>query len=132
MEFNIEYGVPKQSVLGGLTTVRAERKSPGVFERHGKVQQIVFGEFDNVQPIGASAQVRAERLMDTAEAFLHAGVQTRISTDIAIDLSGAVSRMGRLVGVETLVHDIAALAIRLSSSCEEKPSKRQIPTASSG
>jgi len=37
----------KENVLGGLTTISAERTSPGIFERHhGKVQQIVFGEFE--------------------------------------------------------------------------------------
>ena len=201
----IEYGVPKPSVLGGLTTVSAERKGPGVFERHGRVQQIVFGEFDQAQPLGPNVQTRAERLSDIAKAFREAGVETRISTEIGTDLwrkfaflapvaaacgltrsaigpiraaplgrlllerairevlvvgrargiplaedevsrildfcdslpetnkpsllsdlqagrpteiedlSGAVSRMGRLVGVETPVHDTAAVAIRLSS-----------------
>jgi hypothetical protein len=34
----IERGIPKENVLGGLTTISAERTSPGIFERHGKVQ----------------------------------------------------------------------------------------------
>ena len=39
----IAHGVPIETVLGGLTTKSAERTSPGVFERHGKIQKIVLG-----------------------------------------------------------------------------------------
>jgi 2-dehydropantoate 2-reductase len=77
----VEQGVPKENVIGGLTTISAVRSAPGVFERRGKVQQVVVGEFD--QTGGAE---RTERVKQIAEAFRGAGVEIRISGDIQADL----------------------------------------------
>lgn len=77
-------GVPKESVLGGLTTISAERRRPGVFERHGKIQKIVVGEFDSLTP--ATGQARRDRLTVIADAFRQAGIETEVSSDIRTDL----------------------------------------------
>jgi 2-dehydropantoate 2-reductase len=82
----IERGVPKECVLGGLTTISAERTSPGVFERHGKVQQIVLGEFDASEGPHGRGAGRSQRVEEIAEAFRRAGVETRVSADIRTDL----------------------------------------------
>lgn len=81
----VEQGVPTENVLGGLTTISAERTGPGIFERHGKIQQIVLGEFDQAEFV-RSNQGRSERMQKIAEAFRGAGVETRISDDIRRDL----------------------------------------------
>jgi 2-dehydropantoate 2-reductase len=80
----MERGVPEENVLGGLTTISAERTSPGIFERHGKVQQIVFGEFDPAPP--GNVHPRSKRVGEIAEAFRGASVETRVSGDIRLDL----------------------------------------------
>jgi 2-dehydropantoate 2-reductase len=77
----IERGVPSANVIGGLTTISAVRSGPGVFERCGKVQQIVIGEFDQ-----AGGDGRRERVKQIAEALREAGVEIRISNDIRADL----------------------------------------------
>jgi 2-dehydropantoate 2-reductase len=77
----IEHGVPKANVLGGLTTISAVRSAPGVFERRGKVQQVVVGEFDQ-----AGGSARTGRVKQIAEVFHGAGVEVRISSDIRADL----------------------------------------------
>lgn len=203
----VQMGVPKQNALGGLTTISAQRTAPGTFECHAKVQQIVLGEIDAVEPTETDARTRAEGVQQIAEALRSAGIETQISTDIRAalwrkfafiapvaaacglarssigpiratplgrlllergireviavgrahgiclaeeeevrrilefcdslpetnkpsllrdleegrrteieDLSGAVSRMGRLLGIETPIHDTAAAAIRVSTA----------------
>ena len=82
----MERGIPKKNVLGGLTTISAERTSPGIFERHGKVQQIVIGEFDPAEAAHAHARARSERVGEIAEVFRGAGVETRVAGDIRLDL----------------------------------------------
>jgi len=82
----IEHGVPEESLLGGLTTVSAERTRPGVFERHGKTQRIVLGEFASLPPSRANGQARQYRVRNIADAFGDAGVETEVSTDIRTDL----------------------------------------------
>jgi 2-dehydropantoate 2-reductase len=82
----IEKGVPKESVLGGLTTISAQRTSPGIFERHGKIQQIVLGEFDHAEPARTNGAARSQRVEKIADAFRRAGVETRISVEIGTDL----------------------------------------------
>jgi|SRR5215813_205428 len=79
-------GVPKESVLGGLTTISAERTSPGVFERHGKMQKIVLGELDPLAPDAANGQARHDRVSVIAKAFREAGVETEVSSEIRTDL----------------------------------------------
>jgi 2-dehydropantoate 2-reductase len=84
----VEYGVPKESVLGGLTRISAMRTSPGVFERHAKVQQVVLGELDDGKPTHTDAQARSERVKHIADAFRKAGVEARVASpgDIRGDL----------------------------------------------
>ena len=82
----MERGVPKENVLGGLTTISAERTSPGIFERHGKVHQIVFGEFEPAPVANAHVPARSERVEEVGEVFRGAGVETRVSGDIRLDL----------------------------------------------
>lgn len=84
----IEYGVPKEKVLGGLTTISATRTVPGVFERQGKVQQVVLGEFDHGKPDHTGAQGRSERVKQIADALREAGVEARVASpsDIRTDL----------------------------------------------
>jgi 2-dehydropantoate 2-reductase len=79
-------GVPKECVLGGLTTISAERTSPGVFERHGKIQKIVLGEIDSLASVTANGYARNDRLRVIAEALREAGVEIEISSDIRTDL----------------------------------------------
>lgn len=202
----IEQGVPNEIILGGLTKISVERTSPGIFERHGKVQEVVLGELDPLETAPTDARERSARVRDIAESFRGAGVEARVSSDIRVDLwrkfaflapvaavcglarsaigpvrvsasgrlllerairevirvgrtngipldddevtsilafcdslpetnkpsllrdleagrpteiedlSGAVSRLGRLVGIETPLHDIAAVAISLAST----------------
>lgn len=81
----VEQGVPQENVLGGLTTISAMRTRPGVFERHGKVQQIVLGEFDLGKP-HTDTRPRTERAKHIADAFREAGVEARVSSDIRADL----------------------------------------------
>ena len=207
----IEFGVPKQNVLGGLTTISALRTAPGIFERHAKVQQIVLGELDSAAPTEADARTRTERVRKMAEALRSAGIETEISSDVRAalwkkfafiapvaaacglarspigpirgmplgrlllergireviavgrahgislseeqevgrilefcdslpetnkpsllrdleqgltteieDLSGAVSRMGRLLGIETPIHDTAAAAISAAAAQSQR------------
>jgi len=82
----MERGIPKENVLGGLTTISAERTSPGIFERHGKVQQIVFGEFDPGEAAHAHVRARSERVEGVAKVFREAGVETQVSGNIRLDL----------------------------------------------
>lgn len=79
-------GVPKESVVGGLTTMSAERTSPGVFERHGKIQKIVVGELDSPTPAAPNGQARCDRVTVIADTFRQAGVETEVSSDIRTDL----------------------------------------------
>jgi 2-dehydropantoate 2-reductase len=74
-------GVPDASVLGGLTEISAVRSAPGVVERRSSFQRVAVGE--RGRGGGAGASERAERI---AAAFREAGVEARVSTDIAADL----------------------------------------------
>jgi 2-dehydropantoate 2-reductase len=70
-------GVPKTSVLGGLTQVSVAKVAPGAVERKSPFQNVALGEL----PGGPSE--RAERIV---QAFRDAGAQARMSEDIAADL----------------------------------------------
>ena len=74
----VELGVPKENVIGGLTTISAFRVSPGIFERQGTVQRVVLGELDRD---GSN-----DRVEPIAEAFRRSGVETQVSNDIRADL----------------------------------------------
>lgn len=81
----VECGIRKESVLGGLTTISAERIRPGVFARHGTFQQVVLGEFREGEGTHTNT-ARSARVQEIAQAFGQAGVETRISGDIRLDL----------------------------------------------
>lgn len=70
-------GIPRESVLGGLTSVSAVRVAPGVVERKSPFRIVTVGE------LGGGLSPRAERI---AEAFRSAGVDAKASADIAADL----------------------------------------------
>lgn len=73
----IEGGVPKASVLGGLTQVSVAKVAPGVVERKSPFQNVALGELSG-GPSGRAARF--------VEAFREAGAQARVSEDIAADL----------------------------------------------
>jgi 2-dehydropantoate 2-reductase len=82
----IELGVPKQNIIGGLTTISAVRTGPGIFERRGKVQQVVLGEFTDPKLAQRKEQEPGGRVERIAEAFRRAGAEVRVSNDIRTDL----------------------------------------------
>ena len=93
----IQLGVPKENVLGGLTRIVAERVAPGIFERHGDVQQVVIGELDPV--VAPARQSVSDRVRDIAEAFRRAGVDTRISDEIRTDLGRKFAFLAPVAGL---------------------------------
>jgi 2-dehydropantoate 2-reductase len=72
-----EGGVPKNSMLAGLTVISAARAAPGVIERKSDFRSVVLGEREG----GGSP--RAERI---AAAFAETGTETRVSEKIVVDL----------------------------------------------
>jgi len=70
-------GVPKASMLAGLTVISAARVAPGVIERKSDFRSVVLGERQG----GDSP--RAKRI---AAAFRETGTETRVSENILIDL----------------------------------------------
>lgn len=70
-------GVPRESVLGGLTSLSVARVAPGIFERRSPFQKVTLGELDG----GISD--RAQRI---ASAFRDAGADVTVSADIVADL----------------------------------------------
>lgn len=70
-------GVPKESIVGGLIAASLVRSAPGVVERRSPFDRIVLGELDR------APRDRSKRLI---EAFAAAGVASRVSDDIALDL----------------------------------------------
>lgn len=73
----IALGVPRESIVGGVTRISVARVAPGVVERRGAFQSVIVGELD-----GASS----ERTTRIAAAFRDAGVDARASTQIVTDL----------------------------------------------
>jgi 2-dehydropantoate 2-reductase len=82
----VELGVPKHNVIGGLTTISAVRTGAGIFERRGKIQQVVLGEFPDARLAQTKDQGQGGRVERIAEAFRQAGAETRVSSDIRTDL----------------------------------------------
>lgn len=70
-------GVPREQILGGLTSLSVARVAPGVVERRSPFQKVTVGEL----PGGLSE--RAERV---AAAFREAGAEVTVSADIEADL----------------------------------------------
>jgi 2-dehydropantoate 2-reductase len=81
----IAHDVPKQNVLGGLTTLSAERIHPGIFAAHGNIQKIVIGEFEWSTAVKNNGG-GSDRVRDIAKAFQGAGVEADISSDIHTEL----------------------------------------------
>ncbi len=72
-----EAGIPKERILGGLTSVSVVRTGPGVVERRSPFQKVTVGE------LGGGVSARAESL---GAAFREAGAEVTVSGDITADL----------------------------------------------
>ena len=72
-----QLGVPRESIIGGLVAVSLFRTAPGKVERRSPFDRMVFGELDHV---------RRDRTTKLVGAFAAAGVTTRASDDIGLDL----------------------------------------------
>jgi 2-dehydropantoate 2-reductase len=72
-----QLGVPRQTLLGGLTKISAERPSPGQIVRRSPFNTAVVGELDG----GLSA-----RATEIARTFTAAGIETRASAEIRLEL----------------------------------------------
>jgi 2-dehydropantoate 2-reductase len=70
-------GVSRGSMLGGLTRISAKRPQPGVVERLSPFQLVVLGELDGTM---------SERAASIADAFRSAGVESRVSSQIGVEL----------------------------------------------
>src|SRR5262245_42752037 len=70
-------GVPRQSLLGGLAAVSAERTGPGQIIRRSGFNRVVVGELAG----GLSERARA-----IAAVFTGAGVETRASGEMQVEL----------------------------------------------
>jgi len=70
-------GVPRESVLGGLTQVSTARVAPGAVQRKSAFQKVTVGE------LAGGLSARAERV---AAAFRAAGADASASADIQADL----------------------------------------------
>ena len=77
----VELGVPKESVVGGLTTISVARTAPGVFERRSNFQKVIIGEFP-----GGRDQTRRQRIERIVQAFLRAGVEAQVADDIRVEI----------------------------------------------
>jgi 2-dehydropantoate 2-reductase len=73
-------GVPRASLLGGVTYISAVRVAAGVFERRTPLQRVQLGELDGGR--GAESP-RAERI---AAAFRDAGAEAAVERDITLAL----------------------------------------------
>ena len=73
----VQLGVRPDAVIGGLTRISVMRVAPGVIQKSGGMQSIIIGELDG--PL----TVRVERI---AEAFREAGVETRATDQIELEL----------------------------------------------
>lgn len=77
----VEFGVPKETVVGGLTTISVARTEPGVFERRSNFQKVIIGEFP-----GGRDQTRRQRIERIVQAFLRAGVEAQVAEDICAEI----------------------------------------------
>lgn len=69
--------VPRSAILGGVTRISVARVQPGVVERRGAFQSVIIGELDGQT---------TDRVTRIAGAFRDAGVDTRVSNGIDVDL----------------------------------------------
>jgi 2-dehydropantoate 2-reductase len=77
----VEWGVPQEKVLGGLTAISAVRVASGVFERRSSFQKITFGQMPGITERGI-----ADRLELIANAFRGSGIDSDVTTDITTEL----------------------------------------------
>jgi len=77
----VELGVPRESVVGGLTTISVVRTEPGVFERRSNFQKVIIGELP-----GGRDQMRRQRVERVVQAFLRAGVEAQVAEDIRAEI----------------------------------------------
>ncbi len=73
----IELGVPRKSLVGGVTRISVARVQPGVVERRGVFQNVVIGELDGKI---------TDRITRIAAAFREAGADARASDQITVEL----------------------------------------------
>ncbi len=73
----IAAGVPKERIVGGLTSVSLARVGPGIVERRSPFQKVTLGEL---------AGGTSERVARIAAAFRDAGAEVTVSQDITTDL----------------------------------------------
>ncbi len=66
-----------EQVLGAVTQISASIEAPGVIRHHGEFARLIFGE------PGGGSSARVERL---AAACRAAGIEARVSPDIAVDI----------------------------------------------
>jgi 2-dehydropantoate 2-reductase len=76
-------GVPRNSLLGGLTVISAARVAPGVIERRSTFQRIVIGALGGEH---GSADLWSSRLAEFRQAFIRAGIDATISPNIEVEL----------------------------------------------
>lgn len=72
-----QLGVPRSAIVGGLIAASLFRTAPGKVERRSPFDRFVLGELD---------RSKSERTAQLCEAFADAGVTSRVSDDIALDL----------------------------------------------
>lgn len=72
-----QLGVPRQSLLGGLAAISAERTGPGQVVRKSAFNRIVVGELDGG---------RSERAKAIASVLAAAGIESRASGEMPLEL----------------------------------------------
>jgi 2-dehydropantoate 2-reductase len=73
----IALGVPRDTLLGGVTRISVARLQPGVVERRGAFRSVIIGELDGQT---------TDRVTRIATAFRDADVDARVSNRIDVDL----------------------------------------------
>ena len=73
----VALGVPRQSILGGVTRISVARVKPGVVEKRGAFQSVIIGELD---------RRISDRVTRIAAAFRDAGIDAKASKQIEVDL----------------------------------------------
>lgn len=73
----VALGVPRESILGGVTRISVARVKPGVVEKRGAFQSVIIGELD---------RRISDRVTRIAAAFRDAGIDAKASKQIEVDL----------------------------------------------
>lgn len=79
----VELGVPKESLIGGLTVISAAKIAPGVIERRSAFQRIVMGALGGAFGTPDALAPRLERF---AAALSSAHIETTVSPRIEFEL----------------------------------------------